>query len=67
MALFSMMLFWKLYLHLLSNGGIFLEKKININVKVTDRDAPCHTTNNLGYNNNEFEMMCQRQISVQKK
>jgi len=35
------------FIHLLSNGGVFLEEKIHIHVKVAGLKAPCHTTNNL--------------------
>lgn len=38
---------WKIVLHFLSNGGVFLEKKIYINIKVTYSNAPRHSSNNL--------------------
>ena len=35
------------YKHFLANCGVFLEKQIHINIKVTCGDAPCHSSNNL--------------------
>lgn len=33
--------------HLLSDGGVFLEEEIHVDVKVASGDAPRHTPNNL--------------------
>lgn len=35
------------HLHFLANGGVFLEKKIDIDVKVTGGDAPGHAADHL--------------------
>lgn len=35
------------HLHFLSNGGVFLEEEIHVDVKVTGGDAPGHTANHL--------------------
>ena len=34
-------------LHLLSDGGVFLKEKVNINIEITSLDAPSHSTHNL--------------------
>lgn len=36
------------HLHFLSNGGVFLEEQIHVDVKVTRGDAPGHTAHHLG-------------------
>ena len=34
-------------LHLLSDGGVFLKEKVNVNIEVTSLDTPSHSTHNL--------------------
>lgn len=34
-------------LHLLANGGVFLEEKVDIDVYTASTDAPGHASNNL--------------------
>ena len=36
-----------LYIHFLSNGGVLLEEKVHVHIKVGQLQAPCHPTNNL--------------------